>query len=195
MTDSVFVAVDTETTGFDSVKTATVTQVAAIAIDVATGAFISQGVVRIKLPPEHIETFNKEAMEVQKWTPEINETGQPLDVCREQFHAWFRGLPRVEGYVAHCARFDKNFMRRLNFAFPAHPWYCTREGMKHAEKTNRTPLFTDHKLKTLAKACGYVQVNEHSALDDVMACANGFQWLRSLGVPVEEMMIAAAFAQ
>jgi len=195
MTDSVFVVVDTETTGFENSRGATVTQVAAVAVDVATGTFVSQGMVRIKITPKDIETFSKEASDVQGWTPEINETGLPLDTCREQFCAWFAGLPQVEGYVAHNAKFDKFFMMRLKFAFPAHPWYCTRAGMKAAERLGKTPLFINHKLGTLAKACGFVPASAHQALDDTLACANGFQWLRSLGVPVQDMMIATAFAR
>jgi DNA polymerase III epsilon subunit-like protein len=195
MTASVFVAVDTETTGFSHAKGATVTQVAAVAIDADTGQFVSQGNLRIRITDEDIRVFSKEAADVQGWTPELNAQGLPLAACVEQYRAWFAGLPEVRGYIAHSAGFDRAFMGRMGFSAPAHPWYCTKEGMKVAERLNKHPKFLDHKLKTLAAACGYIQRDAHQALDDVLACANGFNWLRSLGTPLDPMMIAAGFAR
>ena len=195
MTDSVFVVVDTETTGFPGSKGATVTQVAAVALDASTGQFVSQGTLRIKVTPEDIQCFSKEAMDIQSWTPELNEQGSPLEDCIQKYRTWFAGLPACEGYVAHSAGFDKAFMSRLGFSAPAHAWYCTKEGMKVAERKNCHAAFGDHKLSTLARACGYTQRDAHQALDDVLACANGFNWLRSLGVPHKAMQISAAFAR
>lgn len=195
MPDSVFVAVDTETTGFSSAKGATVTQVAAVVLDAQTGQFIAQISLRVRITPEDIQCFSKEASDIQGWTPELNEGGLPLADCIAQYRRWFADLPEPQGYIAHSAPFDRAFMSRLGFSAPAHPWFCTKEGMKVAERTGRHPQFENHKLSTLSKACGYVQKDAHQALDDVLACANGFNWLRYLGAPADKMLIAAGFAR
>jgi DNA polymerase III epsilon subunit-like protein len=185
----VYVAVDTETTGFDRSRDATITQVAGVAIDSTTGAFLSQGTLRIKITPEQITAFTKEAKDVQGWTPELNELGQPLDICRQQFHAWLSGFPDILGYVAHAARFDRIFFDRCGLHAVERPWYCTKTGM-HALEKKTGAKFDNHKLSSLATACGYTQRDAHQALDDVLACANGFLWLKSRGVQDREMLIS-----
>lgn len=187
MTEKVFLALDTETTGFDYKRESVITQIAAVAVGWESKRFLSQGTMQVKLTSEEIQLFAKEAMDVQAWTPEINETGIPLADCVAQFKAWAAPWDSY-GFVAHCARFDRTFVLKHSFADVQVPWYCTKQGMLMLEKSKGF-TFPDHKLCTLAAACGYKPEKEHQALEDVLACANGFLWLCSQGVSPEQMRI------
>ncbi len=180
-----YVAIDTETTGFDGVPGTVITQIAAVAIDGVSGKFLNAGALRVCLTEEEIKGFAKEAMDIQGWTPEINATGIPVTECLAQFKAWLQQMNPC-GYVAHNARFDSAFCNRQGFTDPGVPWHCTWQGMKLAQDRG-IRKFNNHKLATLAEACGYKPAAAHQAFDDVLVCANGFLWLQSLGVRPEDM--------
>lgn len=190
MTERIYVAIDTETTGFDGVPGATITQIAAVAIGEDSRKFISSGALRIRLTDEEIKVFAKEAMDIQGWTPELNATGIPVTECLAQFKAWMLEMSPC-GFVAHNARFDRAFCTKLGFTDTTVPWHCTWQGMKLAED-RRIQRFKNHKLATLAESCGYKPAAAHQAFDDVLVCANGFLWLQSLGIRPSEMVLNLA---
>jgi len=187
----VYIIADTETTGFNARGGSTLTQIAALAVEAATGKPVSQGTVRVKLTPTEIQAFTKEAMDIQGWTPEINESGAPLETCRSIFQEWLKGFPGALGFVAHNATFDKGFFDHFKISPVSLPWFCTKVGIKALEAKGH-PAFENHKLSTLAKAAGYTPQAAHQALDDVLSCATGFQWLLSKGVEPRDMLVAAA---
>lgn len=186
MTERSYVVIDTETTGFDGVPGTVITQIGAVAVSEATGKFLSAGALRVRLTESDIQVFSKEAMDVQGWTPEINATGIPLMECQQQFQDWLKQVNPC-GYVAHNARFDRSFCLKQNFVDAALPWYCTWQGMKLAEDRGLRK-FKNHKLASLAEACGYTPAAAHQAFDDVLVCANGFLWLQSLGLRPGDML-------
>lgn len=190
MTERIFVAIDTETTGFDGVPGVGITQLAAVAIGEDSKKFLSAGSLRVKLTEDDILCFAKEAREIQGWTRELNETGLPLAECIQQFKAWLAPLSPC-GYVAHNARFDRAFCTKQGFTDPVVPWHCTWQGMKLAEDRGLIK-FKNHKLASLAESCKYTPAAAHQAYDDVLVCANGFLWLQSLGLRVSDMLYNTA---
>jgi DNA polymerase III epsilon subunit-like protein len=186
MSERIYVAIDTETTGFEGAPGTVITQIAAVAIGEDSRKFINAGALRVRLTEDEIRVFSKEAMDIQGWTPEINATGIPVTECREQFKAWLQQLSPC-GYVAHNAFFDASFCNRQGFTDPALPWHCTWQGMKLLQDRG-SKKFQNHKLATLAEACGYQPQAAHQAFDDVLVCANGFLWLQSMGVRPVEMV-------
>lgn len=190
MTERIYVAIDTETTGFDGVPGTVISQIAAVAIGEDSKKFISSGSLRVRLTDEDIKVFSKEAMDIQAWTPELNATGLPLAECIQQFRAWLEPLKPC-GYVAHNARFDRSFCSKQGFTDDSVPWHCTWQGMKLAED-RRLVKFKNNKLASLAESCNYKPAAAHQAFDDVLVCANGFLWLQSLGIRPSEMLYNTA---
>lgn len=187
MSERRYVAIDTETTGFDGVPGAVITQIAAVAIGEESRKFISSGALRIRLTEEEIKVFAKEAMAVQGWTPEINATGIPVTECLQQFKEWMLEMSPC-GFIAHNARFDRAFCTKQGFTDSNVPWHCTLQGMKLAEDRG-LKKFKNCKLATLAESCGYQPAAAHQAFDDVLVCANGFLWLQSLGIRPGDMVL------
>lgn len=190
MTERIYVAIDTETTGFEGAKGTVITQIAGVAIGEDSKKFISAGALRIKLSDEEISFFSKEAMDIQGWTPELNATGLPVTECRQQFQSWLQSMDPC-GYVAHKASFDSAFCARQGFTEPGKPWHCTWQGMKLAQDRG-IMKFKNHKLVTLAESCGYKPAAAHQAYDDVLVCANGFLWLQGLGIRPSDMLLNLA---
>ena len=86
---------------------------------------------------------------------------------------WRQIEPLIEGLplVAHNSPFDegclKAVMRCYQMDYPDYQFYCTcRASRRHFGK-----LLPNHKLDTVAEACGYNLVNHHHALADAEACA------------------------
>jgi DNA polymerase III epsilon subunit-like protein len=187
MTERCYVAIDTETTGFNGVPGTVITQIAAVAIGEDSKQFLSAGALRVRLTPEEIQCFSKEAMDIQGWTPEINATGITVTECLQQFRAWLQQLNPC-AYVAHRASFDASFCNRQGFTDPNVPWCCTCQGFKLLQDRGGGS-FKNHKLASLAEACGYKPTAAHQAYEDVLACANGFLWLQSRGIRPSDMII------
>ena len=86
---------------------------------------------------------------------------------------WEKIAPMVEGLplVAHNAAFDegclKEVFRVYQMDYPDYRFYDTLA----ASRRVFGPLLPNHKLDTVAAACGYELTNHHHALADAEACA------------------------
>lgn len=86
---------------------------------------------------------------------------------------WADVVQRIEGLplVAHFSRFDEKCLRaafaRYEMTYPDYRFYCTCEASRRYFG-RRLP---NHKLDTVASACGYDLTNHHHALADAEACA------------------------
>ena len=88
-------------------------------------------------------------------------------------HVWKEIMPGIEGLplVAHNSAFDEGCLKAAFFTYcmdyPDYEFHCTyRAALKYFRKK-----LPDHKLPTVAAACGYDLKNHHNALDDALACA------------------------
>lgn len=85
---------------------------------------------------------------------------------------WAQLAPRIQGLtlVAHNKAFDESCLRAAfrcyGMDYPDYPFLCTLTASRRA-----LPLLPDHKLDTVALACGYAMRNHHHALADAEACA------------------------
>lgn len=72
--------------------------------------------------------------------------------------------------VAHNSPFDEGCLRAVHQAYglpyPAYRFYCTCRASRRLQ-----PQLRNHKLDTVAAACGYDMTNHHHALADAEACA------------------------
>ena len=86
---------------------------------------------------------------------------------------WEKIAPMVEGLplVAHNAAFDegclKEVFRVYQMDYPDYRFYDTLA----ASRRVFGPLLPNHKLDTVAAACGYELTNHHHAFADAEACA------------------------
>lgn len=86
---------------------------------------------------------------------------------------WGRVEPLIEGLplVAHFSRFDERCLRaafsRYGMNYPEYRFFCTCNGARrHFGRS-----LPNHKLDTVAEACGFTLVNHHNAIADAEACA------------------------
>jgi len=85
---------------------------------------------------------------------------------------WQEVAPLVEGlpFVAHNSPFDegclKAVFRRYELEYPDYRFYCT---CRAARRT--MPQLPNHRLETVAEACGFDLRQHHHALADAEACA------------------------
>lgn len=72
---------------------------------------------------------------------------------------------------AHNSRFDENCLKAVHkiyqMYYPNYRFYDTLKASRRAFPNQ----LVDHKLDTVAKACGYSLKNHHNALADAEACA------------------------
>ena len=84
----------------------------------------------------------------------------------EQIAAQIEGLP----LVAHNSSFDqrclKAVFRTYCLDYPDYTFHCTCRASRRF-----FPHLPNHKLHTVATACGYDLTNHHHALADALACA------------------------
>ena len=86
---------------------------------------------------------------------------------------WEKIAPMVEGLplVAHNAAFDEGCLKQVfrvyQMDYPDYRFYDTLA----ASRRVFGPLLPNHKLDTVAAACGYELTNHHHALADAEACA------------------------
>jgi DNA polymerase III epsilon subunit-like protein len=188
MTDTkpaVNIVVDVETTGFQ--KNHVVTQFGALAIEAESRKFLSQGVFTIKITDQQIAEMSKGACDIQGWTKEANDKGVALADAVLQYKLW-ESQYNVLAFVAHNAVFDREFVVRQGFADDKATWCCTLQGFRFLALRDRLKP-ENHKLASLAKACGYVPSGAHNAMDDVLTCANGWVWLLYNKVPWTAMKL------
>lgn len=88
-------------------------------------------------------------------------------------YVWERIAPLIEGLplVAHNSRFDEGCLKAVfrvyQMTYPDYIFYDTLLASRR-----RLPLLPDHKLDTVATACGFCLTNHHHALADAEACAH-----------------------
>ena len=86
---------------------------------------------------------------------------------------WAQVAPRVEGLplVAHNARFDEGCLKAVfrvyQLDYPDYDFYDTLWASRHHFGRS----LPNHRLETVAAACGYDLRNHHHALADAEACA------------------------
>ena len=86
---------------------------------------------------------------------------------------WEKIAPMVEGLplVAHNSAFDEGCLKEVFRVYQMdYPDYCFYDTLA-ASRRVFGPLLPNHKLDTVAAACGYELVNHHHALADAEACA------------------------
>lgn len=85
---------------------------------------------------------------------------------------WARVAHRIEGLplVAHNKMFDESCLRavfaKYDMRYPGYEFYCT---LNASRRYMRLP---NHRLHTVAAACGYNLLNHHHALADAEACGH-----------------------
>lgn len=88
-------------------------------------------------------------------------------------YVWERIEPLIEGLplVAHNARFDegclKAVFRTYRMDYPDYPFFDTLA----ASRRHFGGFLPNHRLETVAAACGFDLLNHHHALADAEACA------------------------
>lgn len=86
--------------------------------------------------------------------------------------AWKQIAPLIEGLplVAHNKAFDESCLKAVfrvyRMDYPDYQFYCTCNASRRA-----LPCLPNHRLYTVAAACGYQLENHHHALADAEACA------------------------
>lgn len=85
---------------------------------------------------------------------------------------WRRVAPLVKGLplVAHNKAFDENCLKAVfalyRMDYPGYEFHCTLQASRRQQ-----PWLPDHRLDTVADACGYRMRDHHHALADAEACA------------------------
>lgn len=87
---------------------------------------------------------------------------------------WEKIAPKIEGLplVAHNSRFDEGCLKAVHRVYRMdYPDYEFHDTLAASRRHYGCSL-PDHKLHTVAAACGYELLNHHHALADAEACAH-----------------------
>ena len=115
--------------------------------------------------PEYYQWF---CQQVHGLSPEDTEDAPVFPFVWERIEPLIEGLP----LVAHNARFDegclKEVFRVYQMDYPDYKFYDTLA----ASRRHFGFALPNHRLQTVAAACGYELTNHHHALADAEACAH-----------------------
>jgi DNA polymerase-3 subunit epsilon len=108
------------------------------------------------------------------FTDDIHGIGYKDTVTAKTFpEVWAEAAPKIAGLplAAHNSRFDEGCLRAVHAVYdmdyPEYPFHCTCIAARRVFGRE----LPNHRLPTVAKACGYDLENHHHALADAEACA------------------------
>lgn len=154
-----FAAIDFETANRHS------SSVCSVGIVVVRDGMITDRIYRLIHPaPNYYHPAN---ISVHGLTKEDTDNADYFPEVWAEITQYIEGLP----LVAHFSRFDEGCLKaaftRYNMTYPNYKFYCTCV----ASRKYFGHRLINHKLPTVAKACGYNLDNHHHALSDAEACA------------------------
>ena len=101
-------------------------------------------------------------------TSEDTDSADHFPEVWAEIESYIEDLP----LVAHFSRFDEGCLRaahtRFGMKYPNYKFYCTCQASRKFFG-NQLP---NHKLPTVAKACGFNLESHHNALADALACCH-----------------------
>ncbi len=156
--------------------------VCSVGVVIVRNGLITESVYQLIHPTPNY--YNPKFVQIHGLTRELTDPAQKFP------EVWAHIAPKIEGLplVAHNSRFDegclKAVFRHYNLPYPDYKFYCTYMKSRRAFGF-RLP---NHKLPTVAKACGFDLNNHHNAIADAEACAHivlGIE--RIVGKPFEEI--------
>ncbi len=107
------------------------------------------------------------------WNTRVHGLTRADTDCARVFpEVWHEVEPLIEGLplVAHNKAFDESCLRAVmrcyQMDYPDYEFYCTCVAARREMK-----WLADHRLDTVAEACGFHLENHHHALADAEACA------------------------
>lgn len=153
---------------------------AAIDFETANGARTSVCSVGIVIVRDGVITdrFYRLIHPVPNWYHPINVsihgiTKEDTEAADTFPEVWAEAVQLIEGLplVAHNSRFDEGCLRaahqRFGMPYPNYTFYCTCT----ASRRHFGRKLPNHKLDTVAAACGFDLTAHHHALADAEACA------------------------
>lgn len=154
-----FVAIDFETANSDP------SSICSVGIVVVREGRVQHRVHRLVRPVPNYYSFHNTRVHGMTRRDTDFQVGFPM-VWRE-LQPMFAGLP----FVAHNAPFEQRCLRAVhevyNMPYPEYTFHCT---CRTARKIFGKEL-PNHRLPTVAAACGYELATHHHALADAEACA------------------------
>lgn len=154
-----FAAIDVETANRQP------SSICALGVVVVRDGVVTDKVYRLVRPePNYYSYLN---VRVHGLTCNDTNEAAPFDEVWQEVAPLVADLP----LVAHNKGFDKGCLKaamaRYDMAWPRCQFYCTL----HAARRVFGKSLPDHRLPTVAAACGYELTHHHNALSDAEACA------------------------
>ena len=108
-----------------------------------------------------------------RWTTDVHGlTPADTNDAPDFDKVWAKASVLIDGLplVAHNSAFDESCLkaahRLYDIYYPDYEFYCTYRASRRV-----LPNLPNHRLETVATACGYDLRNHHNALADAEACA------------------------
>lgn len=154
-----FAAIDFETANFNS------SSVCSVGIVIVRDGKVTDKIYRLIRPNPNY--YSRKNISVHGLTREDTD-------CADHFpEVWAEIVPLIEGLplVAHNSRFDEGCLKaaheRYEMTYPEYEFHCTCMASRRVFGRS----LPNHRLPTVAKACGYDLNNHHHALADAEAAA------------------------
>lgn len=148
--------------------------VCSVGIVIVRDGVIADTIYRLIHPTPNY--YNPKFVEIHGLTRELTDPAPKFP------EVWAEIAPKIEGLplVAHNSRFDEGCLKaafsHYNLPYPGYKFYCTYRKSRRAFGY-RIP---NHRLPTVAKACGYDLRNHHNAIADAEACVAIVQGLEKI---------------